>query len=176
MACIADPEVVRLAAAAGAGATIACLLGGKTDALHGAPLPVEAVVERLSDGRFINSGPMWGGALTDVGPCALLRCGPVRVLVTSRRHTPIDLELLRHVGVEPAEQRLIALKGKGHFRAAYGPIARAVILGEGPGTTGSERSLRNLPFRHVRRPAWPLDMDARWDDSAADTFLSIAAL
>jgi microcystin degradation protein MlrC len=170
MVCIADPHAVRLATEAGVGATIECALGGRTDALHGAPLRMRAVVERLTDGCFVNSGPMWAGARTDVGLCALLRCGPVRVLVTSRRHTPIDLELLRHIGVEPTAQRLIALKGKGHFRAAYGPIARTVILAEGPGTTGSERSLRSLPFRHVRRPAWPLDLDARWDDAQADTF------
>jgi microcystin degradation protein MlrC len=154
------------------GAEIRCNLGGKTDQLHGAPLPIQAVVERIGDGRFVNGGPMWRGAQSDVGACALLRCGAVRALVTSRRHTPIDLELLRHVGVEPAAQRLIALKGKGHFRAAYGPIARAIILAEGPGTTGSERSLRGLPFGHVRRPAWPLDMDTEWDDYALDTFFS----
>ncbi len=172
MACIADPQVVQLAAEAGIGATIECRLGGKTDRLHGTPLPIRAVVERIGDGRFVNGGPMWRGAQSDVGPCALLRCGAVRVLVTSRRHTPIDLELLRRVGVEPTAQRLIALKGKGHFRAAYGPIASAIILAEGPGTTGSERSLRGLPFRHVRRPAWPLDMDTPWEDQAPDTWLS----
>jgi microcystin degradation protein MlrC len=172
MACIADPEVVELAAAAGAGSEISCALGGKTDALHGKPLPIRAVVERIASGQFVNRGPMWQGAHTDIGPCALLRCGAVRVLVTTRRHTPIDLELLRHVGVEPATQRLIALKGKGHFRAAYGPIARTVILAEGPGTTGSEQSLRELPFRHVRRPAWPLDLDASWNAIEDTIFMS----
>jgi microcystin degradation protein MlrC len=173
MACIADSEVVRSATVAGAGTEIACMLGAKADSLHGTPLAFRAVVERVASGNFINSGPMWQGAPTDVGPCALLRCGAVRVLVTSRRHTPIDLELLRHIGIEPTEQRLIALKGKGHFRAAYGPIARAVILAEGPGTTGSERSLRRLPFRHIRRPAWPLDMDARWDEAVQGIIMSI---
>lgn len=168
-ACIADPEVVQAALAVGVGGELTCLLGGKTDTLHGAPLPIHAIVERMSDGRFVNTGPMWRGAPTDVGPCALLRCGSVRALVTSRRHTPIDLELLRHIGVEPTTQRLIALKGKGHFRAAYGPIARSVILAEGPGTTGSERSLRALPFRQVRRPAWPLDMDVVWTEVKTDT-------
>jgi microcystin degradation protein MlrC len=174
MACVADPAVVELAVAAGVGTTIECLLGGKTDGLHGAPLPIRAVVERLGAGRFTNGGPMWRGAQTDVGACALLRCGAVRVLVTSRRHTPIDLELLRHLGVEPSAQRPIALKGKGHFRPAFGPIARAIILAEGPGTTGSERSLRGLPFRHVRRPAWPLDTGTQWDDQARDTWPSNA--
>ncbi len=161
-----------MAVAAGPGATIACVLGGKTDRLHGAPLPIRAVVERLGDGQFVNGGPMWRGARTDIGGCALLRCGGLRILVSSRRHTPIDLELLRHVGIEPAAQRLIALKGKGHFRAAFGPIARTIILAEGPGTTGSERSLRELPFRNIRRPAWPLDLDAGWTDLDADTFVA----
>jgi microcystin degradation protein MlrC len=172
VACIADPEVVSEAEAAGAGAEITCTLGGKTDALHGQPLVVHAIVERLASGRFVNSGPMWQGAHTDIGACVLLRCGTVRVLVTTRRHTPIDLELLRHVGVEPTAQRLIALKGKGHFRAAYGPIAQRVILAEGPGTTGSERSLRELPFQHVRRPAWPLDLDTSWDAIEDCVFMS----
>jgi microcystin degradation protein MlrC len=47
------------------------------------------------------------------------------------------------------------LKGKGHFRAAFEPIARRVVLVEGPGTTGAD--LSRLMFQKVRRPIWPLD-------------------
>ena len=50
---------------------------------------------------------------------------------------------------------MIGLKGKGHFRAAFEPIARRVVLVEGPGITGAD--LSRLAFRNVRRPIWPLD-------------------
>ena len=39
-----------------------------------------------------------------------------------------------------------------------------------PETAAAE--VRDLPFGHMRRPAWPLDMDTRWEDLAADTWLS----
>ncbi|HKG25477.1 MAG TPA: MlrC C-terminal domain-containing protein, partial [Thermomicrobiales bacterium] len=108
-------------------------------------------------------GPMMTGLTVDLGPSALLVCrapdveggSSVEVLVTSRAETPIDLNVFRAHGIEPAGRRVIGLKGKGHFRAAFEPIASEVILVEGPGITGSD--LSRLTFKHVRRPIWPLD-------------------
>ena len=57
---------------------------------------------------------------------------------------------------------MLGLKGKGHFRAAFEPIASQIILVEGPGITGSD--LSRLTFQHVRRPIWPLDPDMTWPD------------
>ncbi|HET7092981.1 MAG TPA: M81 family metallopeptidase, partial [Thermomicrobiales bacterium] len=51
VAAVRDPAVVAAALAAGPGATIEVALGGKTDRLHGEPLPVRAEVRLLSDGR-----------------------------------------------------------------------------------------------------------------------------
>jgi microcystin degradation protein MlrC len=79
----------------------------------------------------------------------------VEVLVTTRAETPIDLNVFRSHGVDPTRRRVLALKGKGHFRAAFEPIARRVVLVEGPGITGAD--LSRLTFRKVRRPIWPLD-------------------
>ena len=163
VALIRDPEVVREAIAAGPGQQIAVDLGGKTDRLHGEPLPVRAHVKLLSDGRYENDGPMMAGLAVDLGPTALLLCEPatgdsappVAVLVTTRAETPIDLNVFRCHGIEPTRYRVIGLKGKGHFRAAFEPIARRVVLVEGPGITGAD--LSRLTFRNVRRPIWPLD-------------------
>src|SRR5215213_2221110 len=163
VALVRDPEVVREAIAAGPGGKIAVNLGGKTDRLHGEPLPVRAHVKLLSDGRYVNDGPMMTGLTVDLGPTALLLCEPasgpsapaVEVLVTTRAETPIDLNVFRCHGIEPTRHRVLGLKGKGHFRAAFEPIARRVVLVEGPGTTGAD--LSRLTFRKVRRPIWPLD-------------------
>jgi microcystin degradation protein MlrC len=163
VALVCDPEVVRQAIAAGPGAEITVDLGGKTDTLHGDPLPVRAYVKLLSDGRFVNDGPMMAGLTVDLGPSAMLLCEPVsgppappvEVLVTTRAETPIDLNVFRCHGIEPTRHRVLGLKGKGHFRAAFEPIARRVVLVEGPGITGAD--LSRLSFRKVRRPIWPLD-------------------
>ena len=163
VALVRDPEVVRQAIAVGPGGKIAVDLGGKTDQLHGDPLAVRAHVKLLSDGRYINDGPMMTGLTVDLGPTALLLCEPasgpsappVEVLVTTRAETPIDLNVFRCHGIEPTRHRVLGLKGKGHFRAAFEPIARRVVLVEGPGTTGAD--LSRLTFRKVRRPIWPLD-------------------
>jgi len=163
VALVRDPEVVQAAIKAGPGGQIAVDLGGKTDHLHGDPLPVRAHVKLLSDGRYVNDGPMMAGLAVDLGPSALLLCRPVdddetppvEVLVTTRAETPIDLNVFRSHGVDPTRRRVLALKGKGHFRAAFEPIARRVVLVEGPGITGAD--LSRLAFRKVRRPIWPLD-------------------
>ena len=168
VAIVRDPGTVAQALAAGPGATIDALLGGKTDRQHGDPLPVRAEVRLLSDGAYVNDGPMMAGLRVDLGRTALLVCHPasgdpgpgVEVLVTSRAETPIDLNAFRAHGIEPTRRRVVGLKGKGHFRAAFEPIARRIVLVEGPGITGAD--LSRLEFRHVRRPIWPLDRDVTY--------------
>ncbi len=163
VALVRDPEVVREAIAAGPGGEIVVELGGKTDRLHGEPLPVRARVKLLSDGKYVNDGPMMAGLAVDLGPSAVLLCQPssgadvpsVEVLVTTRAETPIDLMVFRAHGIEPTRRHVLGLKGKGHFRAAFEPIARRVVLVEGPGITGAD--LSRLTFQKVRRPIWPLD-------------------
>ncbi len=166
LASITDPEAVARCRAAGLNATLDLSVGGKTDSLHGDPLLVRGTVRTLSDGIYVNAGPMMAGLTVNLGPTVVLACAmpgstagsSVDVLITSRAETPIDLNVYRRHGIEPTQLRVVALKGKGHFRAAFEPIASEVILVEGPGITGSD--LTRLPFRHTTRPIWPLDADA----------------
>lgn len=157
VAMVVDPDSVTRCIQAGAGATVSLELGGKTDDLHGPPLPVSGAVRAIGDGCYVNFGPMMAGLPVDLGPTAVFVCGDpaIEVLITSRAETPIDLNVFRSHGVEPTARRVIALKGKGHFRAAFEPIAERIVLVEGPGISGAE--LNRLPFRNVRRPIWPLD-------------------
>jgi len=157
LAMIVDPESVQQCITAGPGGTVDLLLGGKTDSLHGEPLPVRATVRSISDGRYVNIGPMMAGLPVDLGPTAVVLCGDpaVEVIISSFAETPIDLNIFRSIGIEPTRRQVIALKGKGHFRAAFEPIASQVVLVEGPGISGSD--FRRLPFKRIRRPIWPLD-------------------
>jgi microcystin degradation protein MlrC len=157
VAMVVDPESVQRCIRAGVGSSVDLLLGGKTDTLHGDPLPLHGYVRSISEGCYVNSGPMMAGLPVDLGPSVVLVCGEpeIEVLITSKAETPIDLNVFRAHGIEPTKRRVIGLKGKGHFRAAFEPIAGRVVLVEGPGISGSD--FRRLPFRKIRRPIWPLD-------------------
>ncbi len=128
-----DPESARRAHEAGVGATLEFTLG-ETSGLPGhSPLRGEFTVERLGDGKFECTGPMFKGFRMALGPMALLRCGGVRVILASRKVQAADQEMFRCLGVEPAAQRIIALKSAVHFRADFEPIAGAVLVVRSPG-------------------------------------------
>jgi microcystin degradation protein MlrC len=160
LALVSDPAAVRMCIESGPGTSVRLSLGAKTDALHGEPIEVDAYVRLITDGRYVNEGPMMAGVPVNLGPTALIVVEGVEVLITSRAETPIDLNVFRSHGIDPRERSVIALKGKGHFRAAFEPIASQVILVEGPGITGAD--LSRLPFAHVARPIWPLDDGVEW--------------
>ena len=143
---INDAESAAQCHRAGEGARLTLSLGGKSD---GAPLATEARILRLADGRFTLTGPMGCGNPADLGPCALIELeSGIRVVVISRKMQALDQAILRHVGVEPAEAPILALKSSVHFRADFGPIARAVIVAAAPGPVVADPA--TLPFRHVR--------------------------
>ncbi len=160
LALVCDQEAVAICMSAGPGSTLRLRFGGKTDRLHGDPIEIDAYVRLLSDGHYVNEGPMMAGVPVDLGPTAVLVIAGIEVLVTSRAETPIDLNVFRRFGIEPTSKSVIALKGKGHFRAAFEPICSRVILLEGPGITGAD--LSRLPFAHLTRPIWPLDPNVEW--------------
>jgi len=133
---LADPEAARRAHDAGAGATVSFSLGGRSNVPGDAPFAGEFTVERVNDGRFTCTGPMFRGFRMTLGPMALLRsrAAPgVRVVVTTRKVQAADQAMFRHLGVEPRRERILALKSSVHFRADFQPIAREVLVVKAPG-------------------------------------------
>lgn len=131
-----DAAAAQRAHEAGAGATIAFSLGGRSNIPGDAPLAGEFTVEKLGDGRFTCTGPMFKGFRMTLGPMALLRsrAAPgVRVVLASKKCQAADQEMFRHVGVEPRRERILALKSSVHFRADFQPIAKEVVVVRSPG-------------------------------------------
>jgi microcystin degradation protein MlrC len=146
VALINDDASAHACHAAGEGATLRLSLGGKSD---GAPLSVQASVLKLTDGRFVGTGPMAKGNPAALGPTALIQVAPgVRVIVVSRKMQALDQSLIRHVGIEPTGCKIIALKSSVHFRADFQPIAAQVIVAAAPGPVVADPAL--LPFKHLR--------------------------
>jgi microcystin degradation protein MlrC len=131
-----DGESALRAHQAGQGATLGFSLGGRSRIPGDAPFTGEFTVERLGDGRFTCTGPMFRGFRMQLGPMALLRsrAAPgVRVVLASRKCQAADQEMFRHLGVEPRRERVLGLKSSVHFRADFEPIAREVLVVKAPG-------------------------------------------
>jgi microcystin degradation protein MlrC len=152
---ICDPAAVRQAMKAGVGAEIDVALGGQTDPSMGKPVRAKALVRMLSDGAFRNDGPMNAGVETGMGPTAVLRIGGVDVVTISNRIQTIDLQVFLSQGIDPAAKSVVVVKSVQHFRAAYGPIAREIVLVDSGGICSPD--IGRLKFKKLRRPIWPLD-------------------
>jgi len=130
---INDASAAAKAHQAGLDATITISLGGKSGLPGNEPFKADFRVLALSAGRFRATGPMLGGAEMDFGPTALLGIGGVRIAVGSRAIQTMDQSMFRHLGVEPCEQRIIALKSSVHFRNDFQYFATAVLSVIAPG-------------------------------------------
>lgn len=108
-------------------------------------MPIDAEVVRLTDGVFVNRGPMLRGVETRLGHTAVLRVGQVDIIVTEKREPVNDLGYMDLHGIDLAQVRLFCIKAKNHFRAAYGPVCRAFVEVDTPGPAGVD--LARLPFR-----------------------------
>ena len=152
---IYEPGTVQQAMKAGVGAEIDVELGGHTDQSMGKPVKARALVKMLSDGVFKNDGPMNAGVLSDMGPTAVLRIGGIDVVTISNRIQTTDLQVFLSQGIDPRAKDVLVVKSVQHFRAAYAPIAREIVLVDSGGICSPDIS--RLKFKKLRRPIWPLD-------------------
>lgn len=157
---LADPEAVAICWRAGEKAQVTLEVGGKADGWHGPPLTVTGEVRALSDGVFEcelpdNHFASFYGDTVHMGRCAWLRARGVNILLTERKTPPMDLAQLRHIGIIPEAQSMIVVKSAVAYRAAYMPIAAAVIEMDTAGLCSA--NLSRFPYRHLKRPVFPLD-------------------
>jgi microcystin degradation protein MlrC len=130
-----DPVSAERAHQVGAGAIGDFTLGAISGVAGHDPVAGRFVVERLGDGQFTCTGPMFKGFRMKLGRMALLReaRSGVRVVLASVKCQAADQEMFRHVGIEPIRQRIVAVKSSVHFRADFQPIAKEVLVVRSPG-------------------------------------------
>ena len=147
---IVDPEAAEAATAAGEGARLEGGIGAKVGYAGETPVEADWRIVRLGTGRFTGTGPMYGGAKFQIGPMALLtdEASGVSAVLAAKRIQAVDQEMFRHVGVEPAEVPILALKSTVHFRAHFQPIAETILCVQSPGAHVSDPT--ELPYRHLR--------------------------
>jgi microcystin degradation protein MlrC len=155
-----DPQAVQQMVAAGVGAEVSLALGGKLDmpsiGLKGEPLQVTGRVRRISDGNYVNYGPMARGEQNAMGPSVVLEL-PARfeIVVISNHVEPHDLAAFTAVGIAPERKKFLMLKSRVHWRAGLKQLAHAVVECAGTGVCTSDYAA--LGLSNVRRPIYPLD-------------------
>lgn len=146
-----DPASAEAATAAGEGAVLRRGIGAAVG--FGGETPVEAAwrVVQLGSGIFTGSGPMYGGAKFRIGPMALVtdEDSGVSAVLACRRIQAVDQEMFRHVGVEPSDVPILALKSTVHFRAHFQPIAETILCVQSPGAHVTDPA--ELPYRNLRK-------------------------
>lgn len=154
-ALIVDPEVVEQAIKSGPGARIKIPLGGKLFPGHGEPVECEGIVKAVTDGIYYNKGPMQTGVRINLGKTARISINGIDVIVVENRVAPNDPEIFRHVGIEPTEKKILVVKSRGHFRAAFETFAKEILEVDCPGFASP--NLKHFRYKKVRRPIFPLD-------------------
>lgn len=156
---INDLEAVAILQNATVGLTITLTLGGKGSCLDPGPLTLDVTLLSRSDGAFTledrHSHMAALGIHVQMGPSAVVRSGGLTILITSKKTAPFDLGQLRSQGIDPAALRYIGVKAAVAHRQAYDRVAVASYTVSTPGPCPSD--LTTLPYRHVRRPIFPLD-------------------
>jgi microcystin degradation protein MlrC len=154
VACIKDPEAVQKAIEAGVRNMVSMSIGGKTDSFHGKPINVTGTIRTITDGRFIHKA-MAVGVPADVGRTAVIDVGDIEIILTEKSHAPNDPEIYRRNGMEPTEKKILLLKSRGHFRAAYEPFSKMIIEVDAPGLTTP--NLDWFKYKNIPHPVWPFD-------------------
>ncbi len=155
VAVLYDPEAVTAASAAGEGAVVDLLVGGKLDDRHGAAVAVRGRVGCLARVRYDRSGSYMTGQQIDLGQCAVVEAEGIELVLTSRRAMPFDADHLRVVGIDPESRRVIVAKSAVAWRAAFGELAAEAIFVDTPGICTCQ--LDRLEYENAPRPIVPLD-------------------
>lgn len=145
VAIVADAKAIKILQRYQVGDEVELALG---DHFHG-----KFILEKLTDGKFIGTGPFYLGCHIDLGGMALLNHNGIRVLVSSRALQAADQAAFVHLGLNPSDFSLLVLKSSVHFRADFTDLASEIIIVESPGENTAD--LNSLTFIHC--PLKPLD-------------------
>ena len=158
---VVDPPAVRAAFSAGICNTVRTSLGGALDAKRFRPLPVEAQIRLLSDGRFRSEshGDEWYA-----GDTAVLQVGAITVVATSRAVSLYDRSLFLAHGQDPAQFDAVVVKSPHCQERFYKAWAARLVNVDATGATSA--NLKSLGHTRCARPMFPLDENVKFQPQA----------
>ena len=101
------------------------------------------------------------GTVGNMGRTVVVQVGGVEIIVSEKRIQPFDAEVIRSVGIDPEDRKIVVLKSAVHFRADFAPFAHEILDVDTPGVHSP--NLFSYKFENLRRPIFPLDPEAKFD-------------
>jgi microcystin degradation protein MlrC len=157
-----DPPLAAEAHRLGVGASFEARFNRDETTTFSEAFTAPGKVAALSDGLFVGRRGMAAGRTLSMGPAAVVQVGGIQVVVTTNRHQALDPMFFETFGIDIAALRSLVVKSRGHFRAGFDiffPDERIIEV-DVPGLTTPV--LKNVPWRQVPRPIYPLDPDMTW--------------
>ncbi len=142
---ITDEPAVRACRACRTGSAIELDLGGTIE-----PASTRTRVR----GTLLFKGDIEGWHGENAGPCVVLRCAGIDVIVTARRTALTRPRIFEQLGCTPAGYRFVVVK-LGYLFPELAHIAKRTFLAFTMG--GSTERLQDMGMKRIRRPMFPLD-------------------
>ncbi len=163
---VCDAEVALLAASIGVGGEISTLIGAKKSFAFSSPTQITGKVIRSGVEHFRFTQKGYNGMRVEMGLCAVLEIGEIRVLVTSLPAFTTDPQFYRCVDLEPTAAQIVVVKSHAQFQDSYDAIASEIMFLDTPGM--SSDNVAQLPFVNIDRPLYPWDRDLVFDAGATE--------
>ena len=157
---ICDSQAVMAAKALGVGAMFSGNVGGKSDDLHGPPVPLVGVIIFQAHVRYQRRGDYMTGQQIDLGEVAVILAGGVTVMLTEAKAMPFDADHLGAVGIMAEAQQIIVVKSAIAWQAHFRSFAKGEIYVDTPGVCAS--NLKRFTYTQLTRAVYPIDNDGVW--------------
>jgi microcystin degradation protein MlrC len=142
---LTDEPAVLLCHAAKVGDRLTLDVGGTIE-----PGSVRTAIE----GTLLYKGDIEGWYGENAGPCAVLRCAGIDVIITARRCAFTRPRIFERVGLCLDEYQIVVVK-LGYLFPELVKVAKRTILALTTG--GSTERLQDMGMKQIRRPMFPLD-------------------
>ena len=114
-----------------------------------------ATVKCLSDGEFTMYGPQERGEKRNIGKCAVIQTGKLKILLAYDGKREGDRGFYSFVGIEPELMDIVDVKACTSFRAGYESISAGIYNAETPGAASPV--LKLLPYEKRPKPLYPFE-------------------
>jgi microcystin degradation protein MlrC len=143
-----DPEVVKVAIAAGIGATLQVRLGGKMGISSGDPVDIKVHVLSIKKG-YQHRWPQEKNdpIFTSIGDAVALRCEGIDIIASSKRCQCFSPCIFEDFSIPIQEKAILVVKSMQHFYGAFAPIASEVIYMSAPGAVSL--NIKEIPYQRM---------------------------
>lgn len=158
-AAIPDAEFVAQAEKIGVGGTIDATAGARVDNRYAPPVRLKGTIKSIVTDENNNT-------------CVVVKVGSISVIVTQKRKAYHYERYFTELGLNPRESDVLVVK-IGYLVPELYDMRKGWIMALTPG--GVDQDLLRLPYKHLKRPIFPLDPDMPTPDLKA-VFVPLAGL